>query len=206
MYLLAKIIHILFPVIAAFFLLYGIKQRKNTAVSTALWISLIALLLHYEISGGELLGNYFNYMNAAIYSINIIIVLSALVFLLSQIKIEGNIWRSLNHLLKAVFIIGCLLLITNVWINAYFIENRMPGTPVMQVANLNNTINSHCKHHHIFYTVTKDGSIRYLCPNKYGLLPGIGTLHLLPEFIAHQLPPAILKNILDKQQNKARSP
>lgn len=201
MHTLAQTIHILFPLIALLFLVYGIRQQKAIPVSTSLWIGLIALMLHYQMSGGELLGSYFNYRNAVIYSFNIFIVATALIYLLSQTKIESRILKAINHLFKAVFITACLLLLTNLWINAWFIETRMPGTPVMQVANLNDG-NEHCNYRHVYYKVSKDGSIQYLCPNKYGLLPGTGTLHLWPEFIAQQLPHPILKNILQAQQEK----
>ncbi len=199
-----RILHILLPIIAIALMVYGVKFRLTLYVSSALWLSLIALILHYMVSGGELLGPYFGYGNAAMYSINLIVMLMAVIYLLSIPQIENRALRILNGLLKLLLIIGTLIVLANIWINAYFIETRMPGTPVMQVSTV--SAQDHCKHHYVFYKIDQSGSIQYLCPNQYVLLPGIGKLNMIPEFISRQLSQPILKSIFKQQQNKTDKP
>ncbi|TAL65154.1 MAG: type I secretion system protein LssZ, partial [Legionella sp.] len=151
MYTLASIIHFIFPLIALILLMIGIKRNAIYYVISALWLSLIALIIHYEASGGQLLGDAFNYLNAATYSINLLILIIALIRVISHLSIDHVLFRSLSSLVKAALVIGCFLVITNVWVNAYFIENRMPGTPIMQVATFNKT--EYCAYRYVFYKV-----------------------------------------------------
>lgn len=185
MYLLAKIIHCVFPVLALILLIIGIKRKGIYYVISALWLSLIALIIHFQSSGGQIFGSYFNYTNAAIYSVNLIILFVALIRIISHLSIDNDSFRYVSSLAKAFIVIGSLLVITNLWINAFFIDNRMPGTPVMQVASLNKL--DYCAYRYIFYKVNTDGTVMYLCPNYYGLIPSVGKLTIGPDFIASQL-------------------
>ncbi|HAU0197920.1 TPA: type I secretion system protein LssZ, partial [Legionella pneumophila] len=45
----------------------------------------------------------------------------------------------------------------------------------------------YCNYRYIFYKVALDGTVYYLCPNHYGLIPSIGRLSISPDFIASQL-------------------
>lgn len=70
-----------------------------------------------------------------------------------------------------------------------FIENKMAGTPIIQVALINKP--DYCSSKYVFYKVNLDSSIMYLCPNYYGLIPSVGSLAVGPDFIAAQLPLSI---------------
>lgn len=201
MYTLASIIHFIFPLIALILLMIGIKRNAIYYVISALWLSLIALIIHYEASGGQLLGDAFNYPNAATYSINLVILIVALIRVISHLSIDHPVFRYVSSFIKAALVIGCFLVITNVWVNAFFIENRLPGTPIMQVATFSKT--EYCGYRYIFYKVDKDGSVMYLCPNHYGLIPSVGRLAVSPDFIASQLSLPSKKQIMELQQKKS---
>lgn len=201
MYLLAKIIHCIFPIIALIFLIIGIKKNAIYFVISALWLSLISLIIHFQSSGGQILGSYFNYMNAAIYSINLIILFISLIRIISHLSIDNDAFRYISSFAKAFIVMGSLLVITNLWINAFFIDNRMAGTPIMQVASFKKQ--DYCSYRYIFYKVNTDGSVMYLCPNHYGLIPSIGHLEISPDFIASQLSLPSKKQMLLQQQKKS---
>ncbi|WP_420911412.1 type I secretion system protein LssZ [Legionella norrlandica] len=169
MYILAKVIHCLFPLIALVLLIIGIKRKAIYYVISALWISLISLVIHYQTSGGEILGSYFNYPNAAIYTVNLFILCLSLSYVLWHLSKDNMVFKFVSSLFQAFIVIGSLLVIINLWVNAYFIENRLRGTPVMQVALLDKP--DYCNYRYIFYKVGIDGAVYYLCPNYYGLMP-----------------------------------
>lgn len=202
MYNLAKVIHSLFPLIALILLIIGVQRKAIYFVISALWISLIALVIHFQTSGGEILGSYFDYINAAIYSINLIILLISFIYVIEHLSSENGFFKYLSNLVKSIIVIGSILVITNVWINAYFIENKMEGTPVMQVALLQKP--DYCTYRYIFYKVATDGTVLYLCPNHYGLIPSIGHLDISPDFITTQLSVPNKKQMLLLQKKEAR--
>ncbi len=163
----------------------GLKKNTVYYVVSSLWLSLIALLIHYQNSGGEILGDYFNYLNAGIYSINLIVLCVSLVCVIYHLGANSTFFKYFSSLLQALIVLcGCLVLL-NLWINAYFIENRMPGTPIMQVALFQKP--DYCTYKYIFYKVAENGKIAYLCPNHYGLIPSIGHLALPPDFYGDTL-------------------
>ncbi|RUR16005.1 type I secretion system protein LssZ [Legionella sp. km535] len=203
MYNLAKVIHCLFPLIALVLLIIGIKRKAIYYVISALWLCIIALVIHFQSSGGEILGSYFNYMNAAIYSANLIILFIALVRVIDHLSSDGALFRYVSTFIKSLIVIGSILLISNLWINAYFIENRMTGTPVMQVALLQKP--EYCSYRYIFYKVAADGSVIYLCPNHYGLVPSIGRLEISPDFITTQLSAPSKKQMLLQQKKRVET-
>jgi hypothetical protein len=181
-------IHILFPLLGALILLFGIKSQRKNYIVVALWLSLISLVLHYRDSGGEILGSYFNYNHAAIYSLNLIVLISSIIYLLltSIWELRGKILRYSAGFLSAGLITGSALLLTNLWINAYFVENRLAGTPILQVATFNKQ--PYCGYKYVFYKVGTDKNVWFMCPNHYGLLPSLGQLHSAPNFVVKQLP------------------
>jgi hypothetical protein len=185
MYSLAKVIDYLFPLIALILLIIGLRRNAIYYVISSLWLSLIALLIHFQSSGGEILGSYFNYFNASIYSINLIILFIAFFRVVAHLRTENVSLKYLITFIQSLVVIGGLFVFINLWINAYFIENRMPGTPVIQVALLEKS--EQCSYRYIFYKVASDRSIVYLCPNYYGLIPSIGRLALDQDFIRAHL-------------------
>lgn len=184
MYTLTQVIHCLLPLIALILLITGIKRNAIYYVISSLWLSLIAIVIHYQSSGGQILGSYFNYVNATIYSLNLIILLISLIRIISHLTASTPVMKYLSSLFQSFIVIGSLLVITNLWVNAFFIENRMSGTPIMQVALAKKS--SQCSYRHIFYKVATDGNVVYLCPNHYGLIPSIGYLSISPDLLAHQ--------------------
>lgn len=185
MYILAQIIHSLFPLSALILLMIGIKRDAIYYVVAALWLSLISLIIHYQSSGGEILGSYFNNTNATIYTVNLLILFVALVRVISHLGSDNDVFRYVSNVIKAFLFVGIILVITNLMINAYFIDNRLQGTPIMQVGLFDKP--DYCAYHYVFYKVSKDGSVMYLCPNHYGLIPSIGHLDISPDFISMQL-------------------
>lgn len=169
---------------ALFIVGFGLK-RLNMLVAS-LWLSLFALLLQYHAAGGDIIGNYFNYKNAAIYTINLIVLISALCYLTYTLPIlQRKTAQRGVFIFGGLLIIGGLFLIINLWVNAHFIETKRPGSPLMQVAILSPL--PYCSHKYIFYKVNTDNSASYLCPNYYGLIPSVGHLANLPDFIQNFL-------------------
>lgn len=201
MHNLANILHCLFPIIALVLLVLGIRKNAIYYIISSLWLSLIAIFIHFQTSGGQILGSYFNYTNAFIHSVNLIILVIALILVITHLTSDSPLFKYTKSLLQSIVVIGCMLLITNLWINAYFIENRMDGTPIMQVALIDKP--EYCAYRYLFYKVATDGSVFYLCPNHYGLIPSIGKLTISPDFISSQLSAPSKKQMLLLQKKKS---
>ncbi|MGC1182889.1 type I secretion system protein LssZ [Legionella sp.] len=185
MYTLAKVIQYFFPLIALMLLIIGIHRKIIYYVISSLWLSLIAIFIHFQSSGNQIFGSYFDYANAGIYSFTLLVLLVALIQVISHLTIDSLIFKYLNSFINAFIVVGIFLVITNLWLNAFFIENKKAGTPVMQVALLDKP--DYCNYKYVFYKVTPEGSVMYLCPNYYGLIASIGQLSVNPDFITQQL-------------------
>lgn len=197
---LLEAIHSLFPVLGVIILFFGIRLQRKNYVVVALWLSLIALVLHYRASGGEILGSYFNYLHAAIYSLNLIVLVSSIICLLltSMDDIQNRVLRYAAGFLSAGLITGGALLLINLWVNATFVENRLAGTPILQVATFNKQ--PYCGYRYVFYKVGKDSRVRFMCPNHYGLLPSVGQLDTAPNFVVKQLPTQLQARFQDESK------
>jgi len=183
---LFNLLHDWLPLLAIVLLIIGIKKERVNYFISALWLSVIALLLHYQTAGGEILGTYFNYTNAAIYTLNLLVLITTLLALFYKLPLfEGKLIGYVKAVISGVLILSSLVLGVNLWMNAYFIEHRNPGTPLMQVATF--TKLPYCRYSYVFYKVDTAGKIGYLCPNYYGLIPSIGTLDVSPQFLLNQL-------------------
>lgn len=181
------LIYLILPIIAAVFLIVGLMKKQNAVISIAVWISLLGLLFHYQISGGEILGHYFNFLTAGIYSFNLLVLLIGIFNLFTSEPSDNFMLKLGTSFLKAFILIGLLVILTNLWINAYFIENRKAHTAIIQVAGMEKY--NPCKTSKIaYYKMDKAGNIKYLCPNQYGVFPGIGKLEKIPPVLAKQLP------------------
>ncbi len=184
-------IHIILPLISIFLLILGIRYKYKNYVILALWVTVISIALHYHLAGGEILGYYFDYIQAFIYSINLLTLLACILYLIFYFGSETRAFRYISSLLGAISIIGIGLLLINLWINASFIENRMPGTPILQVAAFKKL--DYCSYRYVFYKISQDGTLKFMCPNYYGLIPAVGVLTSAPDFILRQLPPNLQK-------------
>ena len=183
---LSNLTHILLPCLGFILLVSGMKMARVNYVMGGLWLSLIALLLHYQSAGGEILGTYFGYKNAAIYSFNLAILIIALLYLFFKLPLlQRKPSRYFTGFISACMVVGGVLLLINLWANAYFIENRRIGTPIMQVATFTHL--DYCAYRYVFYKVGLNGSISYMCPNHYGIIPSIGHLDVSPDFLLNHL-------------------
>ncbi|KTD17216.1 hypothetical protein [Legionella jordanis] len=185
---IADLIHIILPFLALIVLVLGLKFKRSNYILIALWVSLITLLLAYRASGGEILGSYFNYLHASTYSLNLIILLVSFLYLLltAVARINHYLIRSVSSLVSAALTIGVVFLLINLWVNAIFIEHRLAGTPILQVATFNKP--PYCDYKYVFYKISDNNKVKFMCPNHYGLLPSIGELNAAPTFVIKQLP------------------
>lgn len=195
-------IHLALPILSCIILLVGLKSRRKNFIAVSLWLSLFALILHYHASGGEILGSYFNYMHVSIYSLNLIILITSFLCLLftSIDEMRSRFVRYSAGFIAALLITGGTLLIANLWINASFIEDRLAGTPILQVATFNKQ--PYCDYKYVFYKVDTNNQVKFMCPNHYGFLPSTGKLDTAPAFVVKQLP-AILQAKFQQQKDKA---
>lgn len=186
--LIVNLIHIMFPLLALVLVIIGIMLNRKHYVTIALWLSLIALILHYRTSGGEILGVYFDYTHTMVYSLNMLVLVLSVTYLIFTYARQSNMQliRYASGLLVAAVICSSVILMINLWVNAYFISNRMQGTPLLQVASPGKL--DYCNYKYIFYKVDRNGHIEYLCPNYYGFIPSIGVLKQVPDTIVNQLP------------------
>lgn len=183
---LSNLLHVLLPLLGVVLLVVGIIMKRTNYIFGALWISLIALVLHYQTAGGEILGTYFGYKNAVIYSANFIVLIITLLYLFFHLPLfQKKPSRYVAGLISACLVVGGILLLINLWMNACFIENRRAGTPIMQVTTFAPI--DYCTYRYVFYKVGVDGHINYMCPNHYGLIPSIGKLEISPEFLLNYL-------------------
>ena len=193
MALLSGSLYYLMLMASGIFLILGIKKDRINYIISALWLSVIALLLHYQAAGGEILGSYFGYKNAAIYGLNLIVMVITIICLFLKVPLfQNKNIRIITTLVAIIISLGSLILIINLSINAFFIENRRFGTPILQVATFKK--NDYCGYRYIFYKVTTDGKINYMCPDHYLIFPSVGELNTSPEYV--------LKNLLQDLQSK----
>jgi len=174
------------PLISCLLLLAGKLSPYKNFLLAALWLSVLTLIFHYHNSGGEILGTYFQYTHAFIYSLNMIVLLFCLIDIftsLSKTFAKPSLQKGMTAL-TACSSLGVILLLSNLWLNAWFIENKKSGTTILQVANFKKPV--YCKYPYVFYKMGSNGKISYLCPNAYGLLPAIGSLHQAPEYVVKQ--------------------
>ncbi|MCE0723882.1 MULTISPECIES: type I secretion system protein LssZ [Legionella] len=201
MYALGKLIQCLFPLIALVLFIIGTKKKAIEHIISALWLSLIAALIHFQFSGNQIFGTYFGYLNAGVYSFNLLILVLSLIHVMSHLSINGPAFKYTSTFINSLLVVGACVVISNLWINAFFIENKMEGTPIIQVALFDKP--EYCESKYIFYKIDQDSSVNYLCPNHYGLVPSVGHLAASPDFITTQLSLPVKKQILLKQKNKS---
>lgn len=195
------LMHLLFPIIGFILLIIGLTTFHKNYIIIALWLSLIALILHYQTSGGEILGTYFNYKHTLLYSLNLLILLISIIYLTISFSREKQT-RGIKYamsFLGAISLIGVLILLGNLWVNAWFVEDRQPNTPILQVVTFKKV--DYCNYSYIFYKLNKLGKVTYMCPNHFGLLPSVGYLEVAPEFILKQLPPPLQEKFSSSKSN-----
>lgn len=196
-----SVIYSILPLVGLMLLFTGIRKKVVSYVISSLWISLIALIIHFNTAGGEILGSHFNYRNAFNHTINMAILCVSLIYIFSNLTRDNTSYKYIASFVQSCVVIGSFLLVINIWINAYFIENRMPGSPVMQVAMMGKP--DYCGYKYIFYKIAEDGSVNYLCPNHYGLIPSVGHLNVIPDYIATQLSAPNKKKILQLKNKQS---
>ncbi len=187
--------HLILCLIAAMFVILGVMRKNLSCVMAALWISLFTLCMQYHASGGEILGNYFNYKHATVYSITLLTLLVSFTYLIfntpfiQQQRLRTGIASFIGALLSA----GVVCLLINLWMNAWFIEKKHNDTPIFQIAQFSQP--TYCTYRYVFYKVGEDNRLYYMCPNYYGFIPSIGKLDHSPEYVLKQLPMSVQEKI-----------
>ena len=74
------------PIISFILLVISMKKSNLNFALAAFWCSLIAVVVNYQLAGGEILSNYFNVQHAIIYSINLLLFITATIYLLYLYK------------------------------------------------------------------------------------------------------------------------
>ncbi|KTD52410.1 type I secretion system LssZ [Legionella rubrilucens] len=191
MYYFSDYLQFIFPFFTLMLLVIGLTTQHRNSLLAALWLSLIATILHYQTARGEILGSYFDYKQAAIYTVNLLVLLISSIYLVAaSIRASARkVLRFATSLFFACFVTGALLLLVNIWVNAHFLSDRMPNTPILQVAAFKKM--DYCDYRYVFYKVSQEGKISYMCPNHYGLVPSEGSLDAAPQFVIKQLPPQL---------------
>ena len=176
---------------------FGIFRKKMTFVLVALMAAISSIIIHYMQAGGEIFGNYFDYTNAAIYTLNFIVLLFALIFIMSNEQ-----WHKRKYLKYPAFLIlfllwiAALIIIANVWTNAFFIHNKQYQTKVIEVAFFEDI--AYCNKRIVFFKINPKDEIEFLCPNHYHIMAKRGQLTNVPKLIKDQL----LDNALIKVPTK----
>jgi hypothetical protein len=193
---------ILLPIGALIVLLWGLLRKRIYYVISSIWLSLITLIIHYQNAGREILGNYFNYTNTLLCTLSLLVFISAILYASAyfNIKKKTPLVKYLATLMQATIVLACIFLLANLWLNAYFLANRLEGTPIIQVALMKKP--SYCNYKYVFYKITVDGSTDYLCPNYFGFIPKMGHLSVSPEFIMMQMSLPNKRRLLLLQQKK----
>lgn len=169
-------------------LVFGWVKNKMAMLMTALWLSLAQLILLYYYSGQEILGSYFSYQRAGLYALDMLIFF--IVLFLFHIKaktrlLQRRLWRASQFGLVGLAF-GITMLLGNLGVNAWFLHNRAPQSPVLQVANMQSL--RYCDYSYVYYKIDTNQHVQYLCPNGFGLIASTGTLSELPDFFKVYLP------------------
>ncbi len=173
------------PIISIILFIMGIAGYVRALIG-ALWLSLLGILFQYHLSGSEILGSYFDYKNASLYTLYLLIFIISLLYFIITISASQKKIQSYLSWLSFVFPFSWWwLLLTNIWINACFIENRYENTPIMQITTFKKS--EYCNYQYAFYKINNNKEIEYLCPNYYGIIPKIGKLDTSPDFILNYL-------------------
>ena len=69
------------PFLALSLLYFGLVKSRTRYVVLSFIIALITIATTYEIAGGELFSDYFNFTNAALYSLCFIVVVLSLLYI-----------------------------------------------------------------------------------------------------------------------------
>ncbi|KTD61814.1 hypothetical protein [Legionella spiritensis] len=188
MYYYINYLQIIFPVLTVLLLVAGLFSRRKNLILAALWISLIVIIFQYQIANGEILGSYFNYGQATIYSINLAVLLTSLLYIILTLEADtiSRSSRFIIGLFSATLVTGGFLLLFNIWFNAHFLADKKPDTPLLQVATFQKL--DYCNYKYVFYKINNQGKIYYMCPNRYGLLPSQGLMEKAPLYVIKQLP------------------
>lgn len=186
------------PLLSLLFIILAMKKSSLNYALAGLWCSLIAIIIHYQLAGDEIFGNYFNYYHAGLYTINSILFISCGIYVASLLKSNINNKNTAGFvtLFGALIVTAIIVLTTNVWINAFFITSKYKNTPILQIARIKQF--DFCPHSYTLFKISPDGSVKYLCPNGYGLLPAIGKLNIVPTYIKASIPVSTTHELSNK--------
>ena len=183
---LMNVINYILPFFAFVLIVFGIMKSKMRFVLVALIVAIFAIVIQYEHAGGELFGRYFDYTHAAIYTVNFIVVISALLYILSGEKVlKAKSLRYPAAVVIAILVVASCIIVMNVWINAFFIKDRLLNTDVIEVGYFEKPL--YCNNSVVYYKLNTKYQIEYLCPNYYLLIAKRGYLETTPKLLKEQL-------------------
>lgn len=174
----------------SFYFFYQSFKQKEQLIN-AFWCSLLTIFLNYYFSPKTLFGGSMDITIALPFSISIIafLMISTRFVYLYHSK---NAWlKIITGFIFAAITAFLILFLINLWLNVYFVSNRFPKTPIIQMANINRQ--QTCKHPYIYLKITPKANIQTLCPYGYGLIASIQNLTDIPPFIALRLPKSLLE-------------
>lgn len=184
--LIAPTLHVAAPCTALGLLTVGVKTKRYSMMLAALWLCFLALFFHHKIAGYHLWGEYFDYRNTASYTLSIAVLLVSSLYLHRRtFNGPDRLLRYMSDGITAILWLIGIILVINLWINAYFVETALQGTSIIRVTN--DRALSPCAKKSVYYKVGLDGNISYLCPSQRGLIPTIVHLDKVPDHIVGQL-------------------
>lgn len=189
------------PLFSLILIIMAVKKTNLNFTLAALWCSLIALIVHYQLAGDEILGGYFNSYHATLYSITILLFLASSVYASYLIKpnLKNKLASNTLSLTAAVVVTGSVILLINLWVNASFVDHRFKNTPIVQVPTLNNP--AYCQNTNVLLKVTPEAKVAYLCPNGYGLIASTGKLDSIPKVLLTSLPKSTIDELSSINQD-----
>lgn len=113
-------------------------------------------------------------MHALAYSASLMLLMVNALVIMSHLNTGHYATQYIASGFKALFVCGSGVVMVNLWMNAFFIQSRIEGSPIMQVTLPEKP--SYCSYKYVFYKISADGTVHYLCPDHYGLFPATGKL------------------------------
>lgn len=174
------------PALSLTLIFFGHQKKLINYILVALCLSFLSVLFLYIAAGSEILGSYFDYRTAILYTVNLAFALLSLLYLTYCAPKFAHFYvKVVSGILTIGIIVGAVILLTNVWLNAFFIEHRALGTPIMQVSTFEPP--EYCNYKYVFYKVNLNQKVSYMCPNHYWVFPSMGDLAETPSFLNGQM-------------------
>lgn len=177
----------LLPILALTLFIVGLLKKEGSFITFSIWVAVVSIFIEVRGSELKLFGNFFDYQQAFLFSLNVLTIIAALSTICFYKLKAKSLMIVIPVSLSIAFIttVGIVASI-NVWTNAFFFKSKHPKSAIMEVVNFNPP--EYCESTYIFYRINKEKKVDYLCPYYYhSFLPKIGTLEEPPVFIEQHL-------------------